>query len=357
MLLMGKRTAKVIFFGLARSGKSTILRMVEGKKFPEDRDFHATIDYETLKFLINDEIEVTIFDCGGATPFLDRFTGELAEFLFSELTTFVFVVDSIDIQGIHRAKFYLDLSLKKIEQYSPNAHIFLFQHKVDLVPQKLQEEVHQTVKEYLLKDIARDIHYYETTIIQNGIDDAMRAVLETTVDTPLKRYFSLSEVRSLVEKVPGKKPADTIARVIKLNKKVPILIPTEFIEILKPDEMRKFTRLKKLKRWAVMILTPTCGSWITRTIPTKSPMVIKVSIEWSQIEPETFQEFGEVFMRNKIKTLYSTSLCMCGRIPPHPYEGYIDCDFDSDLMISQEQLKDELAEIKGAHKVEIISIV
>jgi GTPase SAR1 family protein len=188
---MEKRTAKMIFFGLARSGKSSILRVLEGKKITKEMEFHATIDYERVKLLVNDEIEVTIFDCEGLTAFLDRFTGELAEFMFSGLTTFVFVVDSIDIQGISRAKYYLDLALKKIEQYSPNARIFLFQHKADLVPRKLREEVHQTIKTYLLKDISRDIPYYETTIFQNRMDEVMRFVLKTTIGAPLKDYFFL----------------------------------------------------------------------------------------------------------------------------------------------------------------------
>ena len=245
---MNKKTAKVIFFGLARSGKSTILRLVEGKKITKEMYHDATIDYETLKLLVNDETEVTIFDCGGVIAFLDRFTGELAEFLFSGLTTFVFVVDSIQIPEISRAKYYLDRCLEKIEQYCPQAHIFLFQHKVDLIPQKLREEVHQTVKKYLLKGISRDIHYYETTIFQNRIHDVMRAVFETTIGAPLKSYYLLPEGRSLTEKVLTKKSAVTIARMIKLKKNNPsaIVLPTEFIENLMLEDPEK--------RWAVMIL-------------------------------------------------------------------------------------------------------
>ncbi|MFX0211545.1 MAG: ADP-ribosylation factor-like protein [Candidatus Hodarchaeota archaeon] len=190
---MKKRTKKVIFFGLAESGKSTILRMVEGQKITKSTEFLPTIDYNQLNFLVNNEIAVTIIDLGGATAFLDRFIGELAEFMFSGLSTFVLIVDSLDIQGLPRVKYYLDLAVKRIEQYCPQAHVFLFQHKVDLIPQKFCKEVDQTVKEYLLKDIVRDIHYYKTTILNNGIDDAMRAVFETTVGAPLTSY---SRIRS-----------------------------------------------------------------------------------------------------------------------------------------------------------------
>lgn len=66
---MEKRTVKVIFFGLARSGKSSILRVLEGKKITKEMEFHATIVYERVKLLVNDEIEVTIIDCGGRLRF------------------------------------------------------------------------------------------------------------------------------------------------------------------------------------------------------------------------------------------------------------------------------------------------
>ncbi|GAG53464.1 unnamed protein product, partial [marine sediment metagenome] len=68
--------------------------------------------------------------------------------------------------------------------------------------------------------------------------------------------------------------------------------------------------------------------------------------------PDFLQELGVVFMRSKIKTLYSTGLCFTQ--DSCTYEGYLD---SSDLTISQEQLKDELSEIKGVSKVDITTLV
>ena len=325
---MDKRTVKMIFFGLARSGKSTILRVVEGKKLTKEMVFHATIDYEEIKLLVNDEIEVTIFDCGGVTAFLDRFTGKLAEFLFSRLTTFVFVVDSIEIKDIALVKKYLDLSLAKIKQYSPQAHVFLFQHKVDLIPQKLREEVHQTIKKYLLKNITRDIHYYETTIFQNSIAKVMRVVFETTIGSPLKRYSLLPYGRNSIEKTLTKRSAVTVARMIKIRKNPStIVLPTEFIEHLKPEEQEK--------KWAIMIFESTTK--IIRTIPTKSPTVSKLYIELKEdLTPKFLEELGEILWRYDISTLYSYWVCSC---PEHPYIVYLD---STESPISEDQLKSEL---------------
>ncbi|MHA2225582.1 MAG: ADP-ribosylation factor-like protein [Candidatus Hodarchaeales archaeon] len=171
-----KKTSKILILGLAKSGKSTIIKVVtEGKIPSKEEDYNATIDYERKQKVIAGT-ELTIFDLGGQTAFLDRFTGELSEFIFSGVKTLVFVVDSIEIRDISRAKYYLDLSLKKIEQFSPEATIFLFQHKADLVPKKLKNEVRKTISDYISAGVTRKLKYHTTTVFSDSIFRAMGEV-------------------------------------------------------------------------------------------------------------------------------------------------------------------------------------
>jgi GTPase SAR1 family protein len=171
--LKRKKTSKVLILGLNQSGKSTIIKVVNEGKIPrKDDDYNATIDYERKSKVIAGT-ELTIFDLGGQTAFLDRFTGELSEFIFSGVKSFVFVVDSIEIKNISRAKYYLDLSLKKLGQYSPGATVFIFQHKSDLVPKKMKEEVRKTIQDYLSAGLNKTIKYYETTVFNDSIFSAM----------------------------------------------------------------------------------------------------------------------------------------------------------------------------------------
>jgi hypothetical protein len=146
--------------------------VTEGKIPKKDADYHATIDYERKQKVIAGT-ELTIFDLGGQTAFLDRFTGELSEFIFSGVKTLVFVVDSIEIKDISRAKYYLDLSLKKLTQYSPEATVFVFQHKADLIPTKMREEVRKTIQEYLGAGVTQRFRYFETSVFSDSIFKAM----------------------------------------------------------------------------------------------------------------------------------------------------------------------------------------
>jgi GTPase SAR1 family protein len=174
--LKTKKASKVLILGLARSGKSTIIKVVTEGHIPKiDDDYHATIKYERKQKVIAGT-ELTIFDLGGQTAFLDRFTGELSEFIFSGVKTLVFVVDSLNIQEISRAKYYLDLSLKKLNQYSPESTVFVFQHKTDLIPKKLKAEVGTTIREYLSTGVSQQMKFYPTTVFSDTIFRAMGEV-------------------------------------------------------------------------------------------------------------------------------------------------------------------------------------
>ncbi len=135
--------------------------------------------------------------------------------------------------------------------------------------------------------------------------------------------------------------AVTIAKMIQLQESKPISLPADFLETLRPKDVEESS--------AVMILAPSTK--IIRIIPTKSPEVIKLAIEIGELSPDFLQELGVVFMRGKIRTLYSTGLCFTQ--DSCTYEAYLD---SSDLTISQEQLRDELTEIKGVSKAEFTTI-
>ncbi|MHA1944855.1 MAG: hypothetical protein ACXAC6_17690 [Candidatus Hodarchaeales archaeon] len=139
----------------------------------------------------------------------------------------------------------------------------------------------------------------------------------------------------------------TIARMIKLEKKKDLSLPLVFIEYLKSEDREK--------GWAIMILDSS--TQIVRIIPTKSPCVIRVSIDY--IKTKTLcdipQEQGIIFMRNSIKTLYSSAICYAEshKTPCRPIEHYIDL---SDLSISNDQLKSELLAIHGIVNVKITNL-
>ena len=131
----------------------------------------------------------------------------------------------------------------------------------------------------------------------------------------------------------------TMAKMVSLEEKN-IPLPADFLETLRP---------KNNGSHAVMILAPSTR--VIRIIPSKSDSVVKVAIEIDEISPDFLQELGVVFMESKIKTLYSTGLCITQETCV--YEGFID---SSDIDLPVEQLESELQGIKGVSRVEITTL-
>jgi GTPase SAR1 family protein len=178
--LAKKEVYKILILGLQASGKTTIIKTVTEGHIPiGEEQYHPTIDYERKRIAIAGQ-EIVIFDLGGQTSFLDRFTDGLSDLIFSGVKALIFVVDSKEIKDITLAKYYLDESLKKLTQYSPTASAYVFQHKTDLIPGNLKDEVRKTITDHLFVGIPIHLRYFETSVFTNSIFRAMGEVFAET---------------------------------------------------------------------------------------------------------------------------------------------------------------------------------
>lgn len=167
--MSSKDKNKIIILGLAEAGKSTIVKsFTEGHKSSQEGTYSATINYERKKYSFLGK-ELTVFDLGGQQSFIDRFTGSLAEFIFSEVKSFVFIIDVSKFEEISRAKYYLDLSVKNLIKYSPNASRYIFIHKIDLIKKEFVQEIENRYKEFLMDGISIDFKVYSTSVFQDSI--------------------------------------------------------------------------------------------------------------------------------------------------------------------------------------------
>jgi len=172
--------------GLAQSGKTTIRKWLFNELTNITKtNLPATVDYEIHTQIIN-KAEIEFWDLGGVTAYLDRFVGrdpnnDISNTIFKDMDTLVYVVNSIEIKDISQSREYLHLCLNKTTKYSPMAAIFILQHKIDLIPPKMREEVYHTIKDYLFKDITQQLWYYETSVINSSIVVAICAVYQATL--------------------------------------------------------------------------------------------------------------------------------------------------------------------------------
>ncbi len=184
---------KIVILGLAESGKSTIIKgVLEGEKTDLGERYSATINYQR-KMIHLCGLEISIFDLGGQTRFLDKFTGDLSQFVFSNVDSFIFVIEPLQSAYYSRAKFYLELSLEKLKLFSPEAKCFLFLHKTDLIPTHNLDTISQELRIYLTSEITYQIQYYKTSVFSESAFEAIGNVISEVLQLEGKFYDILKK--------------------------------------------------------------------------------------------------------------------------------------------------------------------
>ncbi|MFW9854517.1 MAG: ADP-ribosylation factor-like protein [Candidatus Thorarchaeota archaeon] len=197
---------KVLFMGLGASGKSSIRSVVfEGKTPDEVMDYHATINYtRSTKSVVDSAFQ--IFDCGGQESFISVFVGEQAEFIFSDVQILVWVVDVSNFDQVSTSKFYFDHAINRLSEFSHDAIAFCFFHKADLLLPQMQDEVIKTLKDFFIppKDCEIEIKYYQTSIFDNSVHQAVGDLIQTLV----------------IKNTKGKDVSQTIQEFIEMNEEL-----------------------------------------------------------------------------------------------------------------------------------------
>ena len=179
---------KIVLLGLAESGKSTIIKsVIQGETAELGERYDATINYQRKLIQLCD-LEISIFDLGGQTRFLDKFTGDLAQFVFSNVDAFIFVIEPLQTAFFSRSKYYFELSLEKLNLFSPKAEIFVFLHKSDLIPEQNLNNISKDLRKYLTSETYSQIQYYNTSVFSESAYEAVGVVLSQLLQ--LREEFS-----------------------------------------------------------------------------------------------------------------------------------------------------------------------
>ncbi|MFX0126133.1 MAG: ADP-ribosylation factor-like protein [Candidatus Hodarchaeota archaeon] len=177
-------TQKIILLGLAESGKTSIIKVVKGGYIPSEKaPYTATLDYERENITLFGKT-ITFFDLGGQKAFLDRFMGELAKFIFSNVTMLIFIVDIVDISKLSLSKYYLDLAVDRLSQYSPDSSIYVFLHKIDLIDQNKMDDFCNNMKIYLSEDIEKSMTFFPTSIFSESIFQQFKDIITKVSEKP-----------------------------------------------------------------------------------------------------------------------------------------------------------------------------
>jgi signal recognition particle receptor subunit beta len=174
---MDKIKLKVVFIGLTQAGKTSIIQVAMEDYFPhETMSNPATVDI-SRKIIKKEKTPILVFDVGGQFQYIERIFKDWRDKTFSNVNIAVFVVDASDLENISKAKYYFDLTIKNLYQYSSNAHFYLYIHKMDLIPKNERDNTVNQIRELLEVSKYPKIKIYQTSIYEDSIFSAIEELL------------------------------------------------------------------------------------------------------------------------------------------------------------------------------------
>ncbi len=174
---------KILLAGLSEAGKTSIKRIFFYKHQTTDvENLPATIDYERKSMSISNTL-VTIVDLGGQQVFIKRFLDKISPFIFSSVHILIFVIDVAARSTRNDAIKYFRSCVELLQQYSPNARLFVFLHKNDLVRLSPNyESIHEQLKEQFQLQSPQKLAFLRTTIYDpKTIVDSFGRVFELAI--------------------------------------------------------------------------------------------------------------------------------------------------------------------------------
>ena len=168
---------KIVVLGLSQSGKTSIRQVVFEGFAPEATSMNpATVRINRKLFNLAGS-SINLFDVGGQTNYLNEVFDQYKERTFSDAKAFIFVVDISDASNIMRSKYYFDLTMENASKLSQDARIFVFAHKMDVVPPNKREPVLQSIKDIFEISNFPMAEIHGTSIYEETIWDAMQNIL------------------------------------------------------------------------------------------------------------------------------------------------------------------------------------
>ncbi|MFX1450482.1 MAG: ADP-ribosylation factor-like protein [Promethearchaeota archaeon] len=179
---------KVLIMGLRSAGKTTLVKHVlEGKEWDEIKNLNPTEFVETTGYKYRGLLDVTTFDCGGQESFiLSYFTEQWSHKIFSDVSVFIWIIDSSDLKIFSESKKELKKSINFINTYSPGARKFVIATKYD---------IHKISLQNIRKELSGlGIEEISSTAIPLGIArEIVCTILDGTITKELKSKITKLE--------------------------------------------------------------------------------------------------------------------------------------------------------------------
>mmetsp|Transcript_41956 Transcript_41956/g.48283 ORF Transcript_41956/g.48283 Transcript_41956/m.48283 type:complete len:312 (+) Transcript_41956:166-1101(+) len=160
-----KQVKKVLLMGRNNAGKTSMRSIIFANYLAKHTirlGFTNYVNESRLRFM--GDLVLNLWDCGGQDEFMKNYFNSRREDIFKGVAVliYVFAIDSQNrVDDIDKYK----NCLKALQEYSPNAMIFVLVHKMDLIYEdRRQEEFENRVAEIKAESLDFEIRCFKTSI-------------------------------------------------------------------------------------------------------------------------------------------------------------------------------------------------
>lgn len=182
---------RILIAGLPNSGVKTIKSVVVDNNPPHE--IKAMIEKIEVGNQLREILQkrVLILDCGGEKSIQDIIS-EDRDPIYKHTQALVFILDITEQSYFSIAKYWFDALVKHLHKFSPEARIFLFLHKIDLIADNTNYADYIRATRGLFDTPGLDIFVHETSIFDASIYMAIRDILMKEADdqVSVNQYFT-----------------------------------------------------------------------------------------------------------------------------------------------------------------------
>lgn len=183
----GENIQKIILLGLGNAGKTCIYeRVFEGKKPWELIHSKSTKGIAYKHYKLGSLASPMIWDLGGQKQYRDEYRGKLQEDIFKKASVLLFVLDVSDIDQIDEALKEFRWASGQLLKKNPDAAIYVFLHKIDLIIEKTPLVDH--IRGKFAGICTHLIKYFPTSVFDESLFNAWSEIIQQI--SPRSNYIN-----------------------------------------------------------------------------------------------------------------------------------------------------------------------
>ena len=228
---------KILLFGPQNAGKTSLMRTTcLGYNFMKVVNLKPTKGISRENFIFRGIMELNVWDAGGQERYLERYFSESQrELIFSEVTTAIFMVDSVVVDP--RVREVFDKFLEYIFEFSPHLDkVYVLLNKIDLSESK-EDDVFKLLSNNLPDDIRYKLAFTPVSVKEGSAQHRLIEILDYEIQKSTLSMQRLGKIRYLLDQLK----MTTLSEYLLFNQPDGLLISSTFGKFeSKPLEFLKF---------------------------------------------------------------------------------------------------------------------